>query len=243
MLQRGINFPKGGIFMLLQLLQMFFSNLFYFALHVTGGGSFPKPLSAEEERELVLKTEAGDEAARNKLVEHNLRLVAHIVKKYSASGADPDDLISIGTIGLMKAVSTFHSEKNIRLATYAARCIENEILMYFRSTKKSANDVLFSDPVDTDKDGNTLTFLDIVAEEDTIADDLDLKIKSEQLREYLKKLSPREQTVIFLRYGLGGREELTQREVAKRLGISRSYVSRIEKRALLELRRLFDGRA
>lgn len=227
--------------MLFELLSNLLSNLFYFALHITGGGSFPKPLSAAEEKELVECSAKGDKAARDKLIEHNLRLVAHIVKKYSVAQADYDDLISIGTIGLIKAVSTFNGEKKIRLATYAARCIENEVLMYFRSLKKTAQDVSISEAVDTDKEGNALTFMEILSTEGDITDEIDLKIKSQQLREYIaQSLDRREQIIIRLRYGLGGGEELTQREVAKRLGISRSYVSRIEKRALEKLHSRFE---
>ncbi|MGI6269617.1 MAG: RNA polymerase sporulation sigma factor SigK [Candidatus Howiella sp.] len=217
------------------------SNLFYFALHVTSSGSFPKPLSAAEERRLVALLETGDAAARDTLIEHNLRLVAHIVKKYAGERVEQDDLISIGTIGLIKAVGTFNSEKKIRLATYAARCIENEILMYFRSLKKTAQDVLISDPVDTDKDGNTLTLIDIISDDTNIVDEIDLKIKSRQLKKFiLERLDDREREILIYRYGLGGTEDLTQREVAKRLGISRSYVSRIEKKALEKLKTSFD---
>ncbi|MBR4762090.1 MAG: sigma-70 family RNA polymerase sigma factor, partial [Clostridia bacterium] len=158
------------------------SRLFYLALHVTSPGSFPPPLSAKEESEFLNKAANGDLEARNKLVEHNLRLVAHIVKKYYTAGCDQDDLISIGTIGLIKGISTFKNEKGIRLATYAARCIENEILMYFRNLKKTAQDVYISDPIDTDKDGNTLTLIDVIADESDIAEEIDRKIKVEKLK-------------------------------------------------------------
>ena len=216
------------------------SSIYYFALHVKGAGSFPAPLSAAREAELLEKSRGGDQNARNELIEHNLRLVAHIVKKYYNSGADQDDMISIGTIGLIKAVSTFNSEKGIRLATYAARCIENEILMYFRNQKKSAQDVFISDPIDTDKDGNALTLIDVIADGSDIAEEIDTKIKLEKLRVILSGcLDEREKKIIEMRYGLGGREELTQREIAKKLDISRSYVSRIEKSALEKLRRQF----
>lgn len=216
-------------------------NLLFFVLHVQGVGSFPRALSAAEERELIDKMKLGDEAARSKLIEHNLRLVAHVVKKYYAASGCQDDLISIGTIGLIKAVSTFNSEKGIRLATYAARCIENEILMYFRASKKTAQDVFINDPIDSDKDGNPLTLMDIIATEDNIADDIDLKIKIGKLHRYVDSLVPRERRIIRLRYGLGGARPLTQREVADRLRISRSYVSRLEKKALEELYRMFEG--
>lgn len=226
--------------MLFKLILELASSIFYFALHVTGAGSFPPPLSAAKERELLERSEKGDIEARNTLVEHNLRLVAHIVKKYYTPGSDQDDMISIGTIGLIKAVSTFNSNKGIRLATYAARCIENEILMYFRNQKKTAQDVFISDPIDTDKDGNALTLIDVIADESDIAEEIDKKIKLEKLRVIMSGcLDEREKSIIEMRYGLGGKEELTQRDIAKRLNISRSYVSRIEKAALEKLRRKF----
>jgi len=216
------------------------SNFFYFALHVTGAGSFPPPLSAKKETELLEKSRKGDIDARNTLIEHNLRLVAHIVKKYYATGADQDDLISIGTIGLIKAISTFKADKGIRLATYAARCIENEILMFFRNQKKAAQDVFISDPIDTDKDGNALTLIDVIADNKDIVEEIDKKMKLEKLRVILSGcLDEREKKIIEMRYGLGGQSELTQRDIAKQLGISRSYVSRIEKSALEKLRRQF----
>jgi len=231
---------KEGYTMFLNLLMEIASSIYYFALHVKGAGSFPAPLSAARETELLEKSRGGDQDARNELIEHNLRLVAHIVKKYYNSGADQDDMISIGTIGLIKAVSTFNSEKGIRLATYAARCIENEILMYFRNQKKSAQDVFISDPIDTDKDGNALTLIDVIADGSDIAEEIDTKIKLEKLKVILSGcLDEREKKIIEMRYGLGGREELTQREIAKKLNISRSYVSRIEKSALEKLRRQF----
>ena len=216
------------------------SAIYYFALHVKGAGAFPPPLSAAREAELLEKSRNGDDGARNELIEHNLRLVAHIVKKYYNTGADQDDMISIGTIGLIKAVSTFNADKGIHLATYASRCIENEILMFFRNQKKTAQDVFISDPIDTDKDGNTLTLIDVIADKSDIADEIDTKIKVEKLRVILPVcLTERERLIIEMRYGLCGREELTQREIAKKLNISRSYVSRIEKSALEKLRKQF----
>ena len=209
------------------------ANLVVFILHVTGVGSFPQPLSAKEEKECFELMKNGDKSARNKLIEHNLRLVAHIVKKYYLSTNDQDDLVSIGTIGLIKAVDTFDSEKGIRLSSYAARCIENEILMFFRNCKKSAQDVSMNEPIDTDKDGNALVLMDVMATEDLIVEELDTKIKSEQLYRYIDEvLSEREKVIVKMRYGLDGKLPLTQREVAKKLNISRSYVSRIEKKAL-----------
>ncbi len=215
------------------------SNIYFLALHVTNAGSFPPPLSAKRESELLALKDAGDESAKNKLIEHNLRLVAHVVKKYYTDD-DQDDLISIGTIGLIKAVNTFKSDKKIRLATYAARCIENEILMHFRNNKKYAQDVYISDPIDTDKNGNTLTLIDIIADEGNIEDEIDTKIKVEKLRQILgTTLDKRELEIIKMRYGIGGKKELTQREIAKKLKISRSYVSRIETAALEKLRKKF----
>ena len=217
------------------------SNLLFVILHVTGSGSFPRPLTAKEEREYLECFQNGDMEARSKLIEHNLRLVAHIIKKYYSSQSDQDDLVSIGTIGLIKAVNTFDSSKGIRLSSYAARCIENEVLMFFRNGKKSAQDVSMNEPIDTDKEGNTLTLMDVMSTEDNIVDNLDIKIKSEQLKKYLVEvLTPRERIIIELRYGLNGSRPLTQREVAQRLKISRSYVSRIEKKALLTLRKRFE---
>lgn len=224
-----------------ELLLQLACNIYYFALHVTGSGSFPPPLSAKAEAQLLEKSRNGDEDARNKLIEHNLRLVAHIVKKYYATGAEQEDLISIGTIGLIKAVSTFKSDKKIRLATYASRCIENEILMFFRNIKKSSQDIPFSEPIDTDKDGNPLTLIDTIADKQDVAEEIDLKLRLEHLQRIMPDtLDKREKEIIKMRYGLEGTEELTQNQIAKRLKISRSYVSRIEKAALLKLRRKFE---
>ena len=213
------------------------SNLVFLVLHLGGTGSFPKPLSAAEERECLLAVRRGDTEARNKLIEHNLRLVAHIIKKYYAASREQEDLISIGTIGLIKAVSTFDCEKGTRFATYASRCVENEILMFFRSKKKSAGDISISDPIDTDKDGNALTLLDVMSEEDDMLERVDLQLRSEELHRCIDAvLEPREKQIVTLRYGLKGCLPLTQREVAKQLGISRSYVSRLEKKALEKLK-------
>ncbi len=220
-----------------KLLLQLASNIFYFALHVTGAGAFPPPLSAKKEAELLEKSQKGDTQARNKLIEHNLRLVAHIVKKYYATAAEQDDLISIGTIGLIKAVSTFKSDKNIRLATYASRCIENEILMFFRNIKKSAQDIPFSEPIDTDKDGNALTLIDVIADKQNVEEETYIKLRLEQLKNILPlTLNKRELEIIEMRYGINGKKELTQQKIAKKLNISRSYVSRIEKSALEKLK-------
>ncbi len=225
--------------MFLQFFLQIISNIFYLALHVTNTGAFPPPLSAKREAELLALKENGDQNARNLLIEHNLRLVAHVVKKYYTAD-EQDDLISIGTIGLIKAINTFKSDKKIRLATYAARCIENEILMHFRNNKKYSQDVYISDPIDTDKNGNTLTLIDIIADEDNIEETIDTKIKLQRLNSIFDiALDKRESEIIKMRYGLGGEQELTQREIAKKLGISRSYVSRIETAALEKLRKMF----
>lgn len=221
------------------------SGIVILALHVTAASSFPQPLSAKEERECFARMAAGDRAARAKLIEHNLRLVAHIIKKYYGNSAEQDDLISIGTIGLIKAVSTFNYEKGARFATYASRCIENEILMYFRNKKKYAQDVSFTEPIDSDKDGNTLSLIDIMADERSVAEDIEDKLRNEKLYKVIDgALSEREKEIVYLRYGLDGRRAYTQREVANHLGISRSYVSRIEKKALETLRekmRAYEG--
>ena len=216
------------------------SNLLFFILHVNGAGSFPSPLSAKEEKKYLELMRNGNRMARDKLIEHNLRLVAHIIKKYYSKSNDQDDLVSIGTIGLIKAIDTFDMSKGIRLSSYAARCIENEVLMFFRNCKKSAQDVSMNEPIDIDKDGNSLVLMDVMATDDMIIEDLDIKIKSEKLHKFIEEsLGEREKTIINLRYGLGKNLPLTQREVAQRLNISRSYVSRIEKRALQILRKRF----
>lgn len=226
--------------MLLELISQIISHIFYLALHVKGAGAFPPPLSSKREQELLRLKEQGDTNAKNKLIEHNLRLVAHIVKKYYTVNCEQDDLISIGTIGLIKAINTFKPDKKIRLATYAARCIENEILMHFRNIKKTSHDVYISDPIDTDKNGNVLTLIDIIADESNIEDEIDTKLKIQRLREVFDStLDSRETQIINMRYGLNGETELTQREIAKKLNISRSYVSRIETAALNKLRKKF----
>jgi len=216
----------------------FLQGFFLFG-HLTGGNSFPKPLSAEDEQKYLKAFAAGSEDARNILIEHNLRLVAHVVKKYSTHAKDNEDLISIGTIGLIKAVGSFKPDKNVRLATYAARCIENEILMDMRSGKKRSGDIHLQDIVGIDREGNEVRVEDKIADDkDPIDDQVGLKIQIKRLQEVIRKvLHGREKTVIEMRYGLEGHDELTQREIAGELGISRSYVSRIEKKALNRLGR------
>ncbi len=224
---------------MLELLSAIESFLF-FILHVSQTGNFPKALSAAKEREYFAAMKDGDEKAKKTLVEHNLRLVVHIAKKYFSPEIEQDDLISIGTIGLIKAVTSFDCEKGTRFATYASRCIDNEILMYFRARKKTSNDISISEPIDTDRDGNALTLIDVIASDENIADNLDLAMKIDKLRSFMTVLTEREKKIIAMRYGLGGYPPLTQREVAQKLKISRSYVSRIEKKALGELREQFD---
>ena len=217
------------------------ANTLLFSLRISGNGSFPKPLSAAEEREWLSRYAAGDPEARTVLIERNLRLVAHIIKKYYTQNADQEDLISIGTIGLIKGISSFNPTKGARLATYAARCIENEILMYFRAQKKLQSEVSLSDSIDSDQDGDALQLMDVVGVEDTLLEDLYDRDSALRLRTLVQTvLTPRESEIIRLRYGLGGTIPLTQREVASSFGISRSYVSRIEKHALEKLRLELD---
>lgn len=228
--------------MINSILDFLFSNLLFLALHLDKPNVFPKPLSAKEERECFEKIKKGDSDARNKLIEHNLRLVAHIIKKYYSQNQDQDDLISIGTIGLIKAVSTYDYLKGNRFATYASKCIENEILMHFRSLKKISGELHFDNPIDTDKDGNQLTLMDIISDDDNICDTIELKIRSSQLYGFIDKvLDRREAEIIILRFGLYNKKPLTQREVAKKLSISRSYVSRIEKKALEKLKKCYES--
>ena len=201
---------------------------------------FPPPLTIEEENEYIVKMSEGDKNARNKLIEHNLRLVAHIVKKFEGKVKDTDDLISIGTIGLIKGIDSFNSSKNIRITTYSARCIENEILMYFRSSKKFQNDISLNDYIGLDKDGNEISLLDVLPDESVdLITQIHNKLNIELLIKYLNILNKREREIIIKRYGLGNYKEYTQKDIAKELKISRSYVSRIEKRALTKLLREF----
>lgn len=215
--------------------------LFLFILHIAHSESFPKPLTKAQEQEYLAAAAKGDNAARGKLIEHNLRLVAHIIKKYYQNLGGQDDLVSIGTIGLIKAIDTYDISKNIKLSSYASRCIENEILMHFRNNKKSSQDVSLNDTIDTDKDGNPLTLMDIMAVDDSIIDDLDRKMNLAVLDSYIRsELTDREREIIVARYGLYGHEALPQRVIAQKLGISRSYISRIEKKALEKLRDRYE---
>ena len=204
--------------------------------------SFPPPLSKEEEAEAFEKMRKGDKKARELIIERNLRLVSHIIRKYYSAYQQPDELLSVGSFGLIKAVDSFKSEYGTRFATYGAKCVQNEILMYFRSQKKQQNEISINDTIDVDKDGNPLTYLDVISTDENIADNIDLKIHTTKLLHLVKeKLDKREKEIITLRYGLEGYKPLTQREVAAYLKISRSYVSRIEKRALEKLRDAFGG--
>lgn len=226
------------------ILDYIFSNLLFLALHLDKPNVFPKPLSAKEERMYFEQMKKGDKNARNKLIEHNLRLVAHIIKKYYSATQEQDDLISIGTIGLIKAVSTYDYLKGNRFATYASKCIENEILMHFRALKKISNEVYFDQAIDTDKDGNSLTLMEIISDDCNVCEAVELKIRSAQLYEFIEKaLDRREYEIIVKRFGLYNHKPLTQREVAKELEISRSYVSRIEKKALEKLKRCYETKA
>lgn len=223
--------------MLYTAFMLLVSGTFFMLRLGTNTGSFPRPLKAKEEAELVDRWIAGDVGARNKLIEHNLRLVAHIMKKYYTQTADQDDLISIGTIGLIKGVSTYRPEKGVRLATYASKCIENEILMHFRGQRKSASDLSLSESIDTDGDGNSLSLMDIICQEDDMLERISVRETCETLRRFVDSaLTDREQLVVRMRYGLDGKQPRTQREVAVVCGISRSYVSRLEKKALEKLR-------
>ena len=205
-------------------------------------GTFPRPLSEEEERRYLLQAKNGDLEARNILIERNLRLVAHIMKKYYTQASDQEDLISIGTIGLIKGIETFDGAKGARLATYAARCVENEILMYFRAGRKSAQDVSLSDCIETSSDGTPLELMDVVAEDCDLLEQISAKEQVDQLRQALDRcLTECERQVILLRYGLGGHSPKRQREVALITGLSRSYISRIEKRALEKLRQELEN--
>ena len=206
-------------------------------LRVSGSNNFPPPLPTEKEKELFMEARSGDMTARERLIEHNLRLVAHIVKKYYTGTKNPEDLMSIGTIGLIKAIDSFDVSNGARFATYASRCVQNEILMYFRSQKKLLNEVSINEAIDMDKDGNPLTYIDIISCDDTIAEDIYSRINCKKAIGIVKnKLSEREKEIIVMRYGLDGKPAKTQKEIAVMLGISRSYVSRIEKAALEKIR-------
>lgn len=225
--------------MLFNIFDFIVSNFVFF----TGSYSnnvFPEPLSKEEEEFYVDKMIKGDKTARAKLIEHNLRLVAHIVKKFETTTNDVDDLIGIGTVGLIKGIDSFSPDKNVRLTTYIAKCAENEILMYFRADKKNSKNVSIYDGISYDKDGNEVTIIDVLkTEEPDFAEDIYINDNIKLLKQYMNILTPREKEVLTKRYGLDNTDEITQKEIAKKLGISRSYVSRIEKRAITKILREF----
>ena len=226
--------------MLSGMLALLLNSAFLMLRLGGSGGSFPRPLSAEEERKYLSLAAEGDEEARAVLIEHNLRLVAHIVKKYYSTTCDQDDLISIGTVGLIKGITSYRPDRGVRLATYASRCVENEILMYFRSQRKSAGDISLSEALDNDGEGG-LSMQDVLYEEEDILERLAMKEDSRRLRQLVgTAFDERERAIIELRYGLGGLPPLPQREVAGKLGISRSYVSRLEKKALEKLRKRME---
>ena len=217
------------------------TRILHMILGVETPQCFPPPLPRDEENEYFLRAEAGDEEARQKLILHNLRLVSHIVRKYYSTARNPEDLVSIGTIGLVKAVDTFSVRNGAKFATYGAKCIQNEILMYFRSQKKLSAEVSINETIDVDRDGNPLTYIDVICSEEDITEEIDHKILTAKMLRCLDSiLSPRERQIVMMRYGIGGLKEQTQREIAASLNISRSYVSRIEKSALEKLKSALD---
>ena len=223
--------------MFLSLYGISVAHFAFLYLRVLNGSSFPPPLTKAEEARLFEKMKTGDKSARECLIEHNLRLVAHIIKKYDSDGKEQEDLISVGTIGLIKAIDSFDAAYGNRFTTYAGKCVQNEILMYFRSQKKFHIEQSLSDTIEVDKDGNPLTILDVMRVDDSIVDEIDLKSRTAlALYAVREKLDERERNVICHRFGLEGKKPVTQREVAKRMGISRSYVSRIEKTALEKIK-------
>lgn len=220
---------------ILSALSVLIKDALFFVSYVKNH-AFPQPLKPDEEAKYIKRMLDGDFEARNKLIEHNLRLVAHLVKKFDNTGEDNEDLISIGTIGLIKGVESFSPNKGTKLATYAARCIENEILMHLRSTKKVRKDVSLQDPIGQDKEGNEISLVDILeAENEDIIEHIQLNLEVAKINKYLSVLDDREKIVLISRYGLDNAKERTQKEIAKKLNISRSYVSRIEKRALMKV--------
>lgn len=224
--------------MLKLLAEVLGKGFIFFALHIKNNGSFPPALSTDEEKMLLQKFKNGDMNAKNKIIEHNLRLVAHIVKKYSSSPEEQDDLISIGTIGLIKGINSFDESKGIKLATYVSKCIENEILMYFRSKKKLSQEISINEPIDSDSEGNPLTLMDIIFIGEDTSEIIDEKLLIKKLYTYIDEIDDeREKNIIVMRYGLYGTEVFTQNQIARKLNISRSYVSRIEKKIIEKLRK------
>ena len=218
------------------------SHLFNLMLGIGNNNTFPPPLSPEEEEEYFKQMKEGNEEARQKLILHNLRLVAHIIRKYYSGSSAQDDLISVGSIGLVKAVDSYNRSKATKFATYAAKCIQNEVLMYFRSQRKLNHEISINETIDIDRDGNPLSYMDVISSDESVADDVDKQIQTSKMYCYIHKiLTPRERQIVIMRYGLYGSRQFTQREVAAALGISRSYVSRIEKNALDKLLAAFGG--
>lgn len=235
----------GGAYMLALTLSGFFAFLksaIFVVGYIQSSNLFPEPLSSEEEKNCIERMKNGDDEARNILIERNLRLVAHVSKKYATTNIDQDDLISIGTIGLIKGINSFNPDKNIRLATYVARCIENEILMFLRSSKKTKSEVYLNEPIGKDKDDNEVTLMDVLeTDEKSVEEEIDLKMKVKKLYQKMKEtLKDREKTILELRFGLNGGKPKTQNEIASMMGISRSYVSRIETKAIGKLNKEFQ---
>lgn len=223
------------------MLELLLENLYIFALHVEETFSFPEPLGKAEEMMYLERMQKGDKKAKDILIERNLRLVAHIIKKYYSANVEKEELLSIGTVGLIKAINSFDASKGVRLATYASRCIDNEILMFFRNKKKTSLDISLEDPIEQDADGNPLTLMDIVAQDDTILEEISKKKNINKLYNFIEEMKdPREKNILILRYGLDGRDPMTQSEIAEIFGISRSYVSRIETKCLKKLKRKFE---
>ncbi len=220
----------------------FLKSAIFVVGYIQSSSLFPEPLSSEEEKQCLLKMEQGDDEARNLLIERNLRLVAHVCKKYANTNVDQDDLISIGTIGLIKGINSFKIEKGAKLSTYVSRCIDNEILMHLRATKKTNSEVYLNDPIGKDKDDNVVTLQEVLENDDrSIEDTVDLKMKIKKLYNKIKEvLKDREKTIIELRFGLDGNKPKTQNQIAEMMGISRSYVSRIETKAIGKLNKVFD---
>lgn len=223
------------------LFDLFVNCFLLLALHLDNSGIFPPPLNSSDEKKYLELLKKGDQKAKEIIIKHNLRLVAHIIKKYYSQDSQNEELISVGTVGLIKAINTFDNSKGVRLATYASRCIENEILMYFRNQKKSSLDISLDEPIETDSEGNPLSLIDIISMDDTIVNDISLKNNIILLRKYINEMdNEREKKILILRYGLDGNEPKTQNEIAAMYGISRSYVSRLETKILKKLRKRFE---
>lgn len=227
--------------MILIIIEAIINSLIFIALHLDNNGIFPPPLSGKDEQKYLELLKQGDKEAKEIIIKHNLRLVAHIIKKYYSQDSQNEELISVGTVGLIKAINTFDNSKGVRLATYASRCIENEILMYFRNQKKASLDISLDEPIETDSEGNPLSLIDIIAMDDTIVNDINLKNNIIMLKKFVSEINnDRERNILILRYGLDGNEPKTQNEIAAMYGISRSYVSRLETKILKKLRKRFE---